>query len=129
MKTLITVLLTVGVLAGGCVTQEKAKADARAAYFAGQATALNQLRLQQAGPAATEVSVVTILGSVKNRTVPWTEELSLVRALVAAEYIGAAELFAITITRAGKVMSVSPRQLLAGSVDPALEPGDVVTLR
>ena len=43
MKTLITVLLTVGVLAGGCVTQEKAKADARAAYFAGQATALNQL--------------------------------------------------------------------------------------
>lgn len=128
MKTLITVLLTVVVLAGGCVTQEKAAADARAAYFAGQATALNQLRLQQATTQPAD-SVVTIIGSVKNRTVPWTEDLSLVRALVAAEYVGAAELFSITITRAGKVMSVSPRQLLAGSVDPALEPGDVVTLR
>ena len=126
MKTLITVLVALVVLAGGCVTQEKAQADARAAYFAGQATAMNQLRLQQAAP---EVPVVTILGPVKNRTVPWTEELSLVRALVAAEYIGAAELFSITITRAGKIMNVSPRQLLAGSVDPALEPGDVVTLR
>ena len=125
MKTPIAVLLAWVALAAGCVSQKQADADARAAFFSGQATALNQLRLQQAAP---EVPVVTILGSVKNRTVPWTEDLSLVRALVAAEYVGAADLFSITITRAGKVMPVSPRQLLAGSVDPALEPGDVVTL-
>ncbi len=125
MKIYLLALLLVTATTG-CVTTEKAEADARAAFFAGQASALNQLRLQQA---TAETPVVTINGAVKNRTVPWTEELSLVKALVAAEYVGAPEIFSITVTRGGKDIPVSPQRLLSGNIDPLLEAGDVITLR
>ncbi len=132
MKIQIALLLSFVAALGGCVTKERAEADTRAAFFAGQASALGQMRLQNAtpgAPTAATVPGVTILGPVKNRTVPWTEDLSLVRALVAAEYIGSTELFSISVTRGGKEIPVSPQRLLNGSIDPILEAGDVITLR
>ena len=134
MKIQIALVLLVVAVLGGCVTKDKAEADARAAFFAGQASAMGQMRLQNATPGApaaapANTGIVTILGSVKNRTVPWTENLTLVRALVAAEYVGSAELFSISVTRDGKEIPVSPQRLLNGSIDPVLEAGDVITLR
>ena len=130
MKIQIAIVLLFVAVLSGCVTKERAEADSRAAFFAGQASALGQMRLQTATPGApANTAVVTILGPVKNRTVPWTEDLTLVRALVAAEYIGSTELFSISVARGGKEIPVSPQRLLNGSIDPILEAGDVISLR
>ena len=132
MKIQIAILLLGVAVFSGCVTKERAEADSRAAFFAGQASAMGQMRLQTAtpgAPAPANSAVVTILGPVKNRTVPWTEDLTLVRALVAAEYIGSTELFSISVARGGKEIPVSPQRLLNGSIDPILEAGDVISLR
>jgi hypothetical protein len=128
MKTLLALLLLALASTTACVTRDQARADANAAYAAGQAAALNQLRNAQQ-PSNADAPVVTFNGMVKNRLIPWTQELTLVRALVAAEYTGAIDPFTITITREGKEIPVSPRRLLNGNIDPYLEPGDVVTIR
>ena len=134
MKIQIAIVLLFVAVLSGCITKERAEADNRAAFFAGQASAMGQMRLQTATPgvpatATANSAVVTILGPVKNRTVPWTEDLTLVRALVAAEYIGSTELFSISVARGGKEIPVSPQRLLNGSIDPILEAGDVISLR
>ena len=132
MKIQIAIVLLFVAVLSGCITKERAEADSRAAFFAGQASAMGQMRLQTAtpgAPAPANSAVVTILGPVKNRTVPWTEDLTLVRALVAAEYIGSTELFSISVARGGKEIPVSPQRLLNGSIDPILEAGDVISLR
>ena len=106
--------------ASGCTTSSKAKAQARAAFLAGQQQALAQ---QQRGP------VVNILGQVKNRTIPWTEELTLAKALVAAEYQGFLDPRVITVVRNGQRFQVNVKQLLKGREDPPLEPGDTIEIQ
>ena len=115
-------LLAVAV--GGCVTKSKADAQARAAFIAGQQQAM--VRMQQA-QAETQGPSVTINGEVRNRVVPWTPGLSLAKALVAADYYGAAEPGQILIVHNGVGTRVDPKQLLTG-VDIPLQPGDLVQL-
>src|ERR1039457_3365775 len=75
-------VLLLAVLLGGCVSKSKADARARAAFMAGQQQAL--VRMQQ-----TLAPSVTVNGEVRNRVVPWTEGMTLAKALVAADYYGA----------------------------------------
>ena len=63
----------------GCVTKSKAKADAQAAYFAGQQQAM--MRMSQ-----PQTPVVTFIGPVRNPMVQWSEGLTLANAIVAAGY-------------------------------------------
>jgi hypothetical protein len=109
---------------GGCVSKSKADAKARAAYLAGQQQAI--MRVQQAQTQGQGPSV-TVNGEVRNHVVPWTEGLTLAKALVAADYLGAADPGQILIVHNGRATRVEPKQLLSG-VDIPLQPGDIVQL-
>ena len=109
---------------GGCVSKSKAKAQARAAYVAGQRESMmrmQQAQIQSQGPC------VTINGDVRNRVVPWTEGMTVVKALVAAEYYGPTDPGQIIVVHNGLATRMDARQLLSGSDFP-LQPGDIVQL-
>jgi len=117
---LCCLLALVALALSGCVSKSKANAQARAAFLAGQQEAA--MRMQQAqGPS------VTINGEVRNHVVPWTQGLTLARAVVAAEYIGAKDPGQIFIVHLGVANRVDPEQLLSG-VDIPLQPGDIVQI-
>src|SRR5215467_13484539 len=65
----------------GCVTKATADAQARAAFLAGQQQALERMQQTQG-----RANTVTFLGEVKNNLIPWTADLTLSRAIVAAGY-------------------------------------------
>ena len=104
----------------GCVTKSKAKAQAREAFVAGQNQAL--MRMQQSQPS------VTMMGEFHNPVIPWTEDLTLARAVVAAEYFGRTTPREILVVRHGRAFSVDPKTLLNGQ-DIPLEAGDIIQIR
>jgi hypothetical protein len=109
---------------GGCVSKSKADAKARAAYIAGQQQAM--MRIQQAQTQG-QGPCVTVNGEVRNHVVPWTEGLTLAKAVVAADYIGAADPGQILIVHNGLATRVELSQLLSG-LDIPLQPGDIIQL-
>ena len=116
------VLVLLSALLVSCVSKSKADARARTAFFAGQQQAAMQARQHQIqGPS------VTVLGEVRNAQLPWTPDLSLSKALIAAEYYGKSDPNAILIQRDGKQIAWDPKKLLSGE-DIQLLPGDVVEL-
>jgi hypothetical protein len=109
---------------GGCVSKSKANAQARAAYMAGQQQAMARMQQTQTlgqGPC------VTVNGEVRNRVVPWTQGLTLAKAVIAADYYGAKDPGQLIIVHNGIASRVDPKQLLSG-VDIPLQPGDIVQL-
>jgi hypothetical protein len=104
----------------GCASKENQRAEWQKAFLAGQQQAQQQAQAQQPS--------VTIRGPVKRPVVPWSEGLTLARALVLAEYYGFTDPRNILITRQGTVYQVSPRKLLNGLEDPELEAGDIIEL-
>ncbi len=109
---------------GGCVSKSKANAQARAAYVAGQQQAM--MRMQQA-QTQSQGPCVTVNGDVRNHVVPWTEGMTVAKALVAADYYGSTEPGQIIIVRNGIATRMDARQLLSGADFP-LQPGDIVQL-
>jgi hypothetical protein len=119
---LVSVISSSAILAG-CVSKATAKAQARAAFLAGQQQAMERMQQTQSpGPA------VTFLGEVRNRTVPWSGDLTLAKAILAAEYIGTTDPKAIVVLRDNHEIQVDPGQLLSGN-DMLLQPRDVIELR
>ena len=116
---LLAVLLGLG-LGSGCVSKSKAEAKARAAFWAGQQQAAQQLAAR--GP------FVTFVGEVRNPQIPWTADLTLAKALVAAEYFGARDPSEILLVRGGEEMRIDPSKLLEGE-DIPLQPRDVIELK
>lgn len=107
-------------LCAGCVTKSKADARAREAFIAGQQQAIERMRQAQ-GPS------VTLMGQVRFPIIPWTEDLTLAKALVQAGYLPAAPPSDILIVRHGQAFHADPAKLLKGE-DIPLEQGDVVQL-
>jgi hypothetical protein len=120
MKEFIGLLLVLALALSGCVTKSNAKAQARAAFIAGQQQALSQ-QVQRQTP------TVLIRGEVKNQVIPWTEGLTLVNAILAAEYQGTRDPRQIVITRRGEAVRIDPRLLLRGE-DMPLEASDIVDI-
>jgi len=111
------------VLITGCVSKSKAEAQARAAFFAGQRQAVEMVqRAQTLGP------TVTVVGEVRNPTIPWTNDMTLAKALVAADYYGHTDPREILIERNGQATSYDPKKLLGGE-DVPLKPKDVIEIR
>ena len=121
LLALLTLCLT------SCVSKARARAEARAAFLAGQQQALE--RMQQNAPAGPTVSpTVTFIGEVKNRLIPWTADLTLAKAIVAADYYGSVDPASIVLIRDGQQTVYDPKKLLQGA-DILLEPRDVVEIR
>ena len=112
------VLLAIAIT--GCVTKSAAKAQAQQAYVAGERQALEH--------ALQSKNSVTILGPVRNQQVPWTEDLTLAKALVAADYYSRNNPTEILIVRQGRAIQVDLAKLLAGEDIPLLA-GDLVNIR
>ena len=104
----------------GCTTKSSARSQARAAYAAGQQQALERVLQSR--------NSVTVIGTVRNPLVPWTEDLTLARALVAADYYARGNPREIIIVRNGQPLTVDPKRLLQGE-DIPLEAGDVVNIK
>ena len=83
---------------------------------------------QIAAPPAEQKPIIWVRGDVRNRAVPWDEEMTLSRAIVAAQYTGFSNPHAISILRAGQAYKVSARDLLRQRDDPPLQPGDIVVI-
>ncbi|HSU54261.1 MAG TPA: hypothetical protein VLT36_09400 [Candidatus Dormibacteraeota bacterium] len=111
------------VLSAGCVSKSKAKAQAQAAYLAGQQQAMARMQMQQP---RGQGQVVTVVGQVQNGIVPWTEEMTVAKAVVAAGYAGG-DPKQIFVVRGGQAIPIDPGQLLTGSDIPLL-PGDIVQI-
>jgi len=110
------------VLQAGCVTKSEADAKARAAYLQGQHE--TELRIRQ----QPVVPTVTVVGEVSNPAIPWTEDLTLAKAIIAAGYHGRRDPSQIVIVRNGQGIQVDPKTLLSGE-DVPLQANDVVALK
>ena len=106
-----------------CVTKGQADAQARAAYLAGEQQAMERMRQSQA-----QGATVTFVGPVRNALVPWTAELTLAKAIVAADYLGPKDPTEIVIRRGTEEIRLDPKKLLGGE-DVPLFPRDVVELK
>jgi len=104
----------------GCVTKAKARAQAREAYIAGQREAVQRQQRQAAG------GDVHIVGPVQIPILPWTSGMTLMKALVTAEYNGP-DPTQIVVVHNGVANPVDVKKLLAGE-DVPLQPGDVVQI-
>lgn len=126
MKKLLPIILLAAVITSGCTTKSSARANARAAFFAGRAQVLSD---QVGGkiPLPAPPNTVGIIGPVQVSALRWTSGLTLIKTIVAAEYLPAGDPSRITIHRSGQRISVSPATLLNGGDVPIL-PRDVVEL-
>jgi hypothetical protein len=118
MRTLLVIVALILPCGLACVSKSKARAQAQAAFQAGQ---------QQAGQLPM-TNVVIVRGEVRMPVVPWVEDLTLARALVAADYSALADPREILIIRRGVAQRVDIRKLLSGAEDPLLEPGDIIEI-
>ena len=71
---------------------------------------------------------VIVKGNVRHPVLPWTDELTVTRAIVQAEYVGHRKPITISIMRQGERLFVDPARLLLGIIDPWLEAGDILEL-
>jgi len=127
MKTAALILMALAVALAGCTSKSKARAGARAAFYAGQAKALES-QLMPALPPRAPGNTVAILGPVNFPSLKWGPGMTLIKTIVAAEYTPPGEPKLILITRNGSQFPVNPADLLNGQDIPLL-PGDVVELK
>ncbi len=122
MRQWLIVLLGLALGVSGCTTTSKARREAQAAFEAGQRQA-QEARQTQQGP------VVYFRGPVRKSVVPWTEDLTLAKALLQAEYTGLWDPHLITLTRQGETFRIDPKRLLNGQDDVPLKPDDLVEVQ
>ncbi len=127
MKKFLGILLLAAFVMAGCTTKSTARANARAAFFEGQARALQAQAAAQT-PAPAPGNTVAILGPVKVTVLTWTSDLTLAKTIFAAEYIPAGDPGQIILWRGGQKIPIEPSSLLNGD-DVPVQPGDVVELK
>ena len=67
-------------------------------------------------------------GPVRNPRIPWTEELTLARALASADYTGTLNPRTLKVIRKGQTYLIDIKRLLRGLEDPPLEAGDLIEI-
>ena len=127
MKLISAVVALTGLLVCGCTSKATQRANVRAAYYAGQAQAMHQIDLEQ-NPQPAPGNTVAILGPVQYPSLTWTSDLTVTKAIVAADYVDPGSPSQITVYRQHTSFTVDPQSLLNGE-DVALLPGDVLKLQ
>ena len=122
MRPCLGLLLGFALGVSGCTTTSKARRDAQAAFDAGQ-------RQAQEARQAQQTPVVHFRGLVRKPTVPWTEDLTLAKALLQAEYTGLWDPHLILLTRQGETYRIDPKRLLSGQDDVPLKPDDLIEVQ
>ena len=119
MKTILFILLAAVLVTPGCASKSKAKLREQEAFLRGQQQAI-------AAQQEAQQPAVWFRGLIRHPRVPWTENMTLSQALVAADYTGTLDPTSIKIIRQGQTYRIAPKRLLRGLEDPPLEPGDLV---
>jgi hypothetical protein len=120
MRQLFLWCSLLALLEAGCVTKSKANAQAQAAYLAGQRDGMMM---------AAKGTSVFVTGNVQNQIIPWTPEMTLSKAIVAAEYRGAKDPGEIIVQRKDQQpLHIRAQQLLRGE-DMPLQAGDQIEIR
>jgi hypothetical protein len=132
-KLFLLMALPLWVAIFGCASKAKTQAQIRRAYAAGEQAAhaqMEQAQQAQAQQAAQQPGSqeVRILGRVKNSVLPWSDGLTLARALVEAEYQSQNTPTSIIIFRNSQPLTIDPKRLLDGEDFP-LFPGDSVIIQ
>jgi hypothetical protein len=125
MRTAVLSLLLAVLAGAGCVSQNKAREQAREAYMAGQQQAMRaaqQSREEQHGP------VVFVKGPVRNPVVPWEEGMKLSQAIVQADYTSFMNPMLVRVLRNGQVAGEFKGIDLLHHEDMELEQGDTVLI-
>ena len=104
----------------GCATKPDARRQNEAAFQAGQQQALQQLY-------EAKFPVVTVLGPVRNPKLDCTKDLTLARAIIAAEYQGTGDPREIILHRGNEETHITTKELLAGR-DWPLQGGDRIEI-
>ena len=81
------------------------------------------MRMQQ-----NQAPTVTVQGKVRMNVVHWSEDLTLAKAIVAADYYGPTDPREILLVRRGMANRIDPKTL-TDNEGPVLLPGDVIELR
>jgi len=108
----------------GCETRGAARQQAREAYLAGQ----NQAMAQQQALMMAQHPTVAVHGEVETPMVPWTPDLTLSRAIVAAHYTGLMNPSVIRVLRNGQLVHQFMGVDLLRGHDMPLQAGDVVEM-
>ncbi len=137
----ILLLLLLALAVCGCSSDAKTQLKIRRAYAAGEQAARAQMeqqqkqqqqqleqQQQQMETQSGSDPMVRILGHVKNPMFPWSEGLTLGRALVQAQYEDNNTPRAITIYRNNQPLQIDPQRLLQGQDFP-LYPGDTIWIQ
>jgi len=114
LASLLSILLA---FTSGCETRSRARLEAQQAYAAGQQQAAAQTH--------PKPPIVTVTGLVRNSIIPWTEDLTLAKAIVAAEYTGYFNPKLIRVIRDGHATDIKPSALLNRQDMPLLA-GDTI---
>ncbi|MGC8829174.1 MAG: hypothetical protein ACP5MG_03210 [Verrucomicrobiia bacterium] len=101
-----------------CTTRSSAEKRAREAFIQGQMLAHTQSAQQ----------IVTVRGDVMNPTIPYTKDLTLAKALLAARWRGIREPSFITIIRGEESFKLRTRDFFVAGEDLPLEAGDIIVL-
>lgn len=120
MKVLVAFITFVLLAASGCTTRSKARAEAQAAYQAGQEQTF--ARVEE----ARRINI-RVIGPVHHAEIIWADGLTLAKAIAAADYWDARDPQVVMIVRQRERINISPRDLLNGK-DWPLEPGDTVEM-
>jgi len=72
---------------------------------------------------------IWVMGNVKTPVVPWTQDLTLTKAIVAAEYRGTKDPSEIIVVRKGQQpLHIRAQQLLEGQ-DMPMQAGDQIEIK
>jgi hypothetical protein len=71
---------------------------------------------------------VQIRGNVKNTVIPWTEGMTVAKAIVAADYQGTHDPRSVLIVRNGQGTEIQASELLQGHDEP-VQAGDLIEIR
>ena len=114
------------IAASGCVSEKKAKEQARQAYLQGQQQAMQaSMQARQDQPSA-DGPVVYVQGQVRHSQVPWEEGMKLSQVVLAAEYTGFMNPRLIRVLRNGQVAGELKGVDLLHHHDLDVEKGDTV---
>jgi hypothetical protein len=113
--------MTIATLAAatGCTSNPKARAQADAAYRAGQLQAVRNEDARKRG--------IVFTGPISNSLIPWTEGLTLAQAIAAAGWNAKTDPRLIILTRGNEVVTMTPQQALEAADEP-MQPGDHVDM-
>jgi hypothetical protein len=130
----VSLIFVLALTVAGCASHKKKNdEDLHRAYIAGaQAARAQMLQGQAQQPTLqtmpTSDPQVRILGPVRNPVLPWSDGLTLARALVLAEYERNNTPTAITIYRNNQPLQIDPQTLINGA-DYPLFPGDMIYIQ